>query len=584
VLKKTVEPKHDAERSDAVAEEERLRTQVKRLIRELDNQDREFQQKEDVLKQVVTLLMALSKTGVEEKLLPLLDRLRDALKQGVHKPTLERLLADIRGQVAQQEQPQASDKVARPAPELVRKEGVPVAPQQSAHVSPQEITQGNSPEWSKTQHSVTTHPLPTPSARPDSAPSSSPSVASAPTEAGASRFWGSWRKGATTGSPHVPVAELEQALRGVLEPAIEHLCIDGQQTLNERIAHIKASLQGENLILRLPAVRDRLQALLAFYRQIHETQRAKTEEVLQEVARKLAEVEKSVITGLSEHHKESIIDNSQFVDRIESHVVDMQEAAQLTDLTAIQRLIADRAERMYVAVQAKREFDEKQTAAFAATIQQLEHQLRDAHQQIDGLARRAYYDVLLDGVYNRLAYKEKLEQAAAQFQRYRHPFSLLLLDVDHFKQVNDMYGHQAGDQVLKTLATRIKYLLRAGDFFARYGGDELVLILPYTSLSGAVLVAERLCNLVRKTVFSAGDCPLQITLSIGIATVCGDDTAEALTARADQALYLAKAQGRDQFRTEQELPAPSPAPFKLSGMLGLLGRVRPGKQSVTAPH
>jgi diguanylate cyclase len=238
---------------------------------------------------------------------------------------------------------------------------------------------------------------------------------------------------------------------------------------------------------------------------------------------------------------------------------------------------------MHAAVQAKREFDQKQTAAFAATIQHLEHRLRDAHQQMDGLARRAYYDVLLDGVYNRLAFTEKLEQEVAQFRRYRHPFSLLIFDLDHFKQINDTYGHQAGDQVLKTLATRIKYLLRAGDFFARYGGDELVQILPHTPLSGAALVAERLCNLVRKTTFTASNCPLQLTLSIGIATICGDDTAEALMARADQALYLAKEQGRNQFRTEQVLPTPSPAPSKLSGILGFLGKARPGKKSAVAP-
>jgi diguanylate cyclase (GGDEF)-like protein len=172
------------------------------------------------------------------------------------------------------------------------------------------------------------------------------------------------------------------------------------------------------------------------------------------------------------------------------------------------------------------------------------------------MTERAYHDPLLAGVYNRAAFHERLTQEILRFARYHRAVSLILFDLDYFKRINDTHGHQVGDSTLKTLAARVQVALRAPDFFARFGGDEFALILPDTSLSGAVLLAERLSRLVANTRFPYETHELYVSLSLGVATIHSDDTVETVLERADRALYLAKERGRNQVRSEEELPPP----------------------------
>ncbi len=136
--------------------------------------------------------------------------------------------------------------------------------------------------------------------------------------------------------------------------------------------------------------------------------------------------------------------------------------------------------------------------------------------------------------------------------------ALLVLDLDHFKSINDTFGHPRGDAVLRELVERIQSAIRAGDSLFRYGGDEFVLLLPGTDQAQAALLAERLLSVVQSRPF-AGDPPLSLTLSIGLATCqAGADTPEALFERADQNLLAAKRQGRARLAEAQgEGEAPS---------------------------
>lgn len=139
---------------------------------------------------------------------------------------------------------------------------------------------------------------------------------------------------------------------------------------------------------------------------------------------------------------------------------------------------------------------------------------------------------------------EACEKELERCRRHGHSMALLMMDLDHFKMVNDTYGHQAGDQVLINLVTKVNALLRQPDHLGRYGGEEFLVLLPETSLEEAVAVAERI-----RAVCALPDQGPSCTVSIGVTTKQQDsDTVEALIARADTAMYRAKANGRN--RTE----------------------------------
>ena len=160
----------------------------------------------------------------------------------------------------------------------------------------------------------------------------------------------------------------------------------------------------------------------------------------------------------------------------------------------------------------------------------------------------------LTQIYNRHHFQAALDQELKRSERYDHPLSLMMLDIDHFKRVNDVYGHQVGDEVLKGLSAIIKSTTREMDVVARYGGEEIAVILPETNCKGAVLNAEKIRDNIEKHVFEIRDGKsLQVTVSVGVSCVdqinnYKKDKAEKLIQIADEALYLAKKSGRNQVR------------------------------------
>lgn len=158
----------------------------------------------------------------------------------------------------------------------------------------------------------------------------------------------------------------------------------------------------------------------------------------------------------------------------------------------------------------------------------------------------------LTGVFNRAFIMEVLGRELKRAQRHGDPISVVFLDLDHFKSVNDNHGHAVGDLVLRTIAHRIMQSIRPEDYFGRFGGEEFLLVLPATALDGAVSVVERVRELVSGDPVLAGGVALKVTLSAGITRLVGDRsaTAEELIARADAALYRAKENGRNRVETD----------------------------------
>lgn len=157
----------------------------------------------------------------------------------------------------------------------------------------------------------------------------------------------------------------------------------------------------------------------------------------------------------------------------------------------------------------------------------------------------------LTGAYNRGYLDRQLSKEIQRSRRYDHPFSIIICDIDHFKDVNDRYGHQAGDQVLKELVTRINRSIRnENDWVARYGGEEFVLVLPETAPAGCLIVAERVRNLIADTPVMVQGVAVTVTVSFGAITIenaslIGDMTMDAILGKADECLYRAKETGRN---------------------------------------
>lgn len=153
----------------------------------------------------------------------------------------------------------------------------------------------------------------------------------------------------------------------------------------------------------------------------------------------------------------------------------------------------------------------------------------------------------MTGIHNKRFFMEFLEREIAVASRHGHPLTLVIFDVDHFKKVNDSYGHLAGDAVLKDLAQRIRPRIRREDLFARYGGEEFACVLPSTALAGGVVFAEHLRTLIEERPTAFEDKQIPFTISVGVTTLHRENEVDSagLIKRADDNLYAAKRGGRN---------------------------------------
>jgi diguanylate cyclase (GGDEF)-like protein len=197
-------------------------------------------------------------------------------------------------------------------------------------------------------------------------------------------------------------------------------------------------------------------------------------------------------------------------------------------------------------------------AVLGATFNQMARSIESAIEERKVAEQKLQQLAITDGLTGLMNYREfqrQLDTEIERSQRYNHPLALLMIDIDHFKRVNDAHGHPAGDAVLKALADAIRGSIRTIDMAARYGGEEFVVILPETPLDGARIVAERLRRRVAEHPLTgpAGQ-RLTCSVSVGVAILPEDAVRkEPLIDAADQALYGAKSAGRNTVKSYQDV-------------------------------
>lgn len=190
-------------------------------------------------------------------------------------------------------------------------------------------------------------------------------------------------------------------------------------------------------------------------------------------------------------------------------------------------------------------FNDKEQGDLESLLSSLLYPMRNAL-----LYRAATQSALRDpltGAGNRIAMEQTLQREIDMSRRHQQPLSVLMLDIDHFKRVNDSHGHSAGDDVLKAIAATIKAQLRNVDMVFRYGGEEFLVLLSNTSREAAAMVGERLRYATQAAEYYADGQLIELTVSLGCSTLLPGESADSLLRRADSALYVAKREGRNRL-------------------------------------
>ncbi len=239
-------------------------------------------------------------------------------------------------------------------------------------------------------------------------------------------------------------------------------------------------------------------------------------------------------------------ENQKFISNIHEETLKLEEITQLDDIRKIKEELAVNLSNVKSFIQKKQDQDAEQLEQLANKVEILKVELEVTKKtsQTDGLT----------GAYNRMALDTKLERLVNEDKR---GFSMMMMDIDNFKLINDAYGHLVGDRVLIALVQKCKRMIREGDFLARYGGEEFILIFPGASLKNTVKKGKVLCEKIAGTEYAvdeaSGSKPLSFTISIGVASRQRGDTVAALIDRADQALYKAKHTGKNRVVSEKKL-------------------------------
>jgi diguanylate cyclase len=372
-------------------------------------------------------------------------------------------------------------------------------------------------------------------------------------------------------------ATAPDAVRGAAGPIADSPALPGQAVLgDERVRSVLTRLLGElrrepklapgvaeldrelGVSLtheQLPVVIERLGGLVV--QRINGLERAR-EELQQLLDQMVAQLEllSRYIAGHDLEQNERRASNDTLSNQINGEMHELGSAVDLgADLASLRRHLRTRMDSIGRHLQDFRDREQERSRAARERTDQMRGRMeeleKEAHKLHASLADEKRLSLLdaLTRIPNRLAYEQRMADELDRFRRFGQPICLATCDIDHFKRVNDSYGHRAGDKVLQVVSECFAASVRSTDFVARYGGEEFVFILPGSTLEDAQALMNRIREKISEVGFHFRGTPVSVTVSGGITALRADDVSDDAFDRADKAMYQAKDAGRNRIVT-----------------------------------
>ncbi|RWU26991.1 hypothetical protein DM813_03930 [Pseudomonas alkylphenolica] len=374
-------------------------------------------------------------------------------------------------------------------------------------------------------------------------------------------------EGAPPEAPEVPAELLEESIHYALpdgtEPSYSSVAAHIEETLlgllddlnfperhKAQAQHVRERLEhGLNWYELLPVLDDLAVLMLA----INDSGQHEFEEYLQQLNERLESFQ-SHLQEASEGHADNSTAARHLDSQLREQVDGLQSSVQgAADLGSLKHILENRLEGLLGTMdehQHQRDQREQEMASrlqgLAERVASMEQEAMGYREHLEEQRQKALIDPLT-GLPNRAAWSERVDQEVQQWQEQGGHLLMAILDLDHFKRINDSYGHQAGDKVLKIVASVLRKRLRARDFIARFGGEEFVLLIPQTGMAAGCQLAEALRAAIEACPFHFKGERVTITLSIGISAFRSGERSEGVLKRADEALYRAKHLGRNRI-------------------------------------
>ena len=351
--------------------------------------------------------------------------------------------------------------------------------------------------------------------------------------------------------PSLESAFLQQ-FKEIAQSIIAELKLHLDRDYLQRLQAVEAGLRQADSLAAALGMRQALIALVKDYAGHLSREREQAATFIQEIGHRLGDMESLVFDSLSQA-REAHLAHDGFRDGLETQFEALKGSVNFSStLGELKQTVLSKLKTISGALAQQRRQDQRQLALADQQMVGLQQEFEGLREEIVAARRRAESleaELLIDsltGAYNRRAYEKRISEEFQRFARYGQAFAIVLFDVDHFKQINDRFGHAIGDRCLKEISLRFRPMLRESDFFCRFGGEEFILLLPATSREAAAGVAEKLRREIEATQFVFKDRSFTLTISFGVTAItAADQDPLSLFNRVDQAMYAAKAQGRN---------------------------------------
>lgn len=346
--------------------------------------------------------------------------------------------------------------------------------------------------------------------------------------------------------------EAIEAIRSSLLRLINQL--DGEGDLRKFAGALRERLAQKLEPDNLPDIIESIADLAETARQLEQR---RFEDFVAKLGDQFSELERVVTTSL-EAETEATTQRAETATQLDKATSQIREhIARATNLRSLQQAVGDEVARMADTLSRQNEIEAIRHKKFEASIGLLQEKLGEAHSECNSLYSEIQHLRVksqldpLTGLPNRAGFMDRAQQEFERALRYGNKLTVAVADIDHFKKVNDRYGHQAGDTVIVEVGSIIANNLRKSDFVCRYGGEEFVMLLTETNLEKAMQVAEKIRLAISNCPFAFRDRRVQVTCSIGVAELQANQSISELVERADVALYEAKNAGRNRAMTQR---------------------------------